>query len=70
MTIEAQTVRFWTQRTGHECAHEEARQMVENVAGFFAVLATWGRQSREELQQRQECSDEHTEQSPRRKRGS
>jgi len=35
MTIEAQTVRFWTQRTGHECSHEEARQMVENVAGFL-----------------------------------
>jgi len=43
-----QTARFWTQRTGQECSHEEARQMVANVAGFFAVLAEWDRRHREE----------------------
>jgi hypothetical protein len=47
LTIEAQTVRFWSQRTGQECSHEEARQMVANVTGFFAVLAEWDHRSRE-----------------------
>jgi hypothetical protein len=35
------TARFWSARLGRPVSHEEARQMVANVTGFFDVLARW-----------------------------
>jgi hypothetical protein len=34
---------FWGQRLGRDLSGEDARQIVENVSGFFAVLADWSR---------------------------
>jgi hypothetical protein len=48
LNIEDQTVQFWAERTGEEYSREDARQMVANISGFFAVLAEWERRHYEE----------------------
>ncbi len=42
------TVAFWSQRTKQCVSHEDARQMVVNVVGFFQVLSEWARQAHQE----------------------
>jgi hypothetical protein len=37
------TRRTWQPRLGRDLSREDARQIVENVSGFFAVLADWSR---------------------------
>jgi hypothetical protein len=37
------TRRVWQLRTGHNLTDENARQITENITGFFAVLAQWSR---------------------------
>jgi hypothetical protein len=37
------TRRTWQPRLGHDVSSEDARQIVENVSGFFRVLADWSR---------------------------
>jgi hypothetical protein len=37
------TRRVWQPRTGHNLTDEDARQITENITGFFAVLAEWSR---------------------------
>ena len=32
---------IWKLRLGHEVSHEDARQIVENVTGFFSILHEW-----------------------------
>jgi hypothetical protein len=34
-------------RSGRDVTHEEARQMLENLTGFFALLHEWDRDGRE-----------------------
>ena len=46
-----ETARFWQGRTSRQVTVEDARQMVETVAGFFRTLQRWsdtadGRQSK------------------------
>jgi hypothetical protein len=36
-----ETLQFWRQRTSRTLTHEDARQMVENVTGFFTTLQRW-----------------------------
>jgi len=36
-----ETIRFWQPRTSRLLTHEDARQMVENVTGFFTILEGW-----------------------------
>jgi hypothetical protein len=36
-----ETTRFWQPRTSRPLTPEDARQMVENVVGFFATLQGW-----------------------------
>lgn len=36
-----ETVRFWQPRYSRPLTHEDGRQIVENVTGFFAVLQGW-----------------------------
>jgi hypothetical protein len=36
-----ETIRFWQPRTSRPLTHEDARQMVENVTGFFTILQGW-----------------------------
>ena len=40
------TVELWQARLGRDLSREDARQITENVTGFFAVLAEWSRAER------------------------
>ena len=40
------TRRIWQPRIGPDLTDEDARQIAENVAGFFAVLAEWSHAER------------------------
>jgi hypothetical protein len=37
------TIALWRHRLGREVSREEARQITENVTGFFSVLNAWSR---------------------------
>jgi hypothetical protein len=37
------TRRLWRLRLGRDVSCEDARQIAENVTGFFALLAEWSR---------------------------
>jgi hypothetical protein len=37
------TRQVWQPRVGRDLSHEDARQIAENVTGFFAILAEWSR---------------------------
>jgi hypothetical protein len=37
------TRQIWQPRLGRDLSHEDARQIAENVTGFFALLAEWAR---------------------------
>jgi len=45
--IIAHTMDFWSQRAGHQFSQEDARQAVDNVCGFFAILNEWQRRAHE-----------------------
>jgi len=36
-----ETIRFWQPRTSRPLTREDARQMVENITGFFTTLQSW-----------------------------
>ena len=37
------TREVWRPRLGRDLSHEDARQIAENVTGFFSILAEWSR---------------------------
>ena len=37
------TCEVWKPRLGRDLSSEDARQIVENVTGFFAILIEWSR---------------------------
>jgi hypothetical protein len=37
------TREVWQSRTGRNLTEEDARQIAENVTGFFTILAEWSR---------------------------
>jgi hypothetical protein len=39
----ARTCKVWKPRLGRDLSREDARQIAENVTGFFAILAEWFR---------------------------
>ncbi len=39
----ARTIETWQPRLDYELSREDARQIVENVTGFFSILAEWAR---------------------------
>jgi hypothetical protein len=41
-----QTRRLWRSRLGRDVSRQDARQIAENVIGFFAVLAKWSHAER------------------------
>ncbi len=45
-----QTRNFWQQRTDEEVTDEDARQIIENVTGFFWLLREWEIADRENAQ--------------------
>ena len=38
-----QTIALWQPRLGRNVSREDARQIAENVTGFFTTLAKWSR---------------------------
>ena len=38
------TIAVWQPRTSRRLSQEDARQITENLTGFFSVLAEWSRQ--------------------------
>jgi hypothetical protein len=42
----ARTRQIWQPRLGRDIADEDARQIINNVTGFFGVLAEWSRAER------------------------
>lgn len=42
----ARTRQIWQPRVGRDLTDEDARQIAENVVGFFAVLAEWSHAER------------------------
>ena len=42
----ARTRQIWQPRIGRDLTDEDARQIAENVTGFFAVLAEWSHAER------------------------
>lgn len=40
------TQQIWKPRLGRDLSCEDARQIIENVSGFFAVLVDWSRSER------------------------
>ncbi|MBN9534218.1 MAG: hypothetical protein J0H79_17490 [Alphaproteobacteria bacterium] len=42
----ARTRQIWQPRIGRDLTDEDARQIAENVTGFFAVLAEWSHAKR------------------------
>lgn len=42
----ARTRQIWQSRIGRDLTDEDARQIAENVTGFFAVLAEWSHAER------------------------
>lgn len=40
------TRQVWKSRLGRDLSREDARQVAENVTGFFAILAEWSRAER------------------------
>lgn len=42
----ARTREVWHSRLGRDLTDEDARQIMQNVTGFFGVLAKWSREER------------------------
>lgn len=42
----AKTLSFWQIRTSRILTKEDARQMIENMTGFFRLLAKWDAEDR------------------------
>lgn len=44
------TVEFWKKRTDKEFSPEDAKEIINNISGFFQILAEWDRKDKEQLQ--------------------
>jgi hypothetical protein len=53
------TRRLWRSRLGRDVSCEDARQIAENVTGFFAVLAEWSNAERRTANHDQTPSKSH-----------
>jgi hypothetical protein len=54
------TRRTWQPRLGRELSCEDARQIIENASGFFAVLAEWSHSDRDNPANDNESADGST----------
>ncbi|MCP1839110.1 hypothetical protein ACVIHI_007976 [Bradyrhizobium sp. USDA 4524] len=48
-----QTIAFWGPKYGRDLTREDARQIIENMTGFFKVLYAWDEEDRRAEAQRQ-----------------
>jgi len=53
-----ETIDFWEKRTGKTFTREDARQMIENAAGYFNILNEWDK--REKAKERKKEKNEPT----------
>jgi hypothetical protein len=37
------TIETWQPRFDHDLSQDDSRQIIENVTGFFSILAEWSR---------------------------
>lgn len=44
----AASVRFWQAHAGLDISSEDAREMIEGLSGFFALLDAWDRNEQEQ----------------------
>ena len=42
------TLAVWQRRSRRQLSREDAREIVENITGFFTILAEWSRQEERE----------------------
>jgi hypothetical protein len=42
------TLAVWQQRSRRQLSREDAREIAENISGFFNILAEWSRQEERE----------------------
>ena len=45
LDLTQETIRFWEGRYGRPISPEEAREMMETVAGYFSLLSDWDHQA-------------------------
>jgi hypothetical protein len=55
----ARTRQIWQPRIGRDLSDEDARQIAENVIGFFAVLAEWSHAERRAANDNESPSKSH-----------
>jgi len=53
-----QTIAVWQPRTQRRLSHEDAREITENLTGFFSVLAKWS-QTENSVSTTGDCVDAH-----------
>ena len=41
------TKQFWQARTGKPLSDEDAREMIENITGFFKILMRWDQEAKD-----------------------
>jgi hypothetical protein len=46
----AQTIALWEPRAGRQLTREDAREIIENVTGFFRILQEWDQAERREIE--------------------
>ncbi len=51
------TRKFWQERSASDVSYEDARQMIENVTGFFDLLSEWEMAEREGTQSTAKLED-------------
>ncbi len=42
-----ETCEFWESRTGQSLTDEDAREIIENITGFFKIIAKWDSKAKE-----------------------
>jgi len=47
-----ETIDFWEKKTGKKFTREDARQMIENVSGYFNTLHRWDMREKEKEKKR------------------
>jgi hypothetical protein len=52
------TIRVWEPRLGRTLTEEDARQILENIVGFFRVLHDWNRKERQSASELKDMNDE------------
>ena len=43
-----ETRAFWQARSSRELSREDAREIIENLTGYFSVLSEWSRREKEQ----------------------